>query len=80
MVQREPTSIGESRKLQEKYKGPYVVTKRLPNDTYRIEDIPGHQRTQRFYTSTAPVDKLKRLNTFDVDSEESSEETSSEGT
>lgn len=80
VVQREPTSIGESRKLQEKYKGPYVVTKRLPNDTYRIEDIPGHQRTQRYYTSTAPVDKLKRLNTFDVDSEESSEETSSEGT
>ncbi|XP_040065335.1 uncharacterized protein LOC120836214 [Ixodes scapularis] len=45
---------------------------RLSNDTYRIEDIPGHKRTQRFYASTAPVDKLQRVNTFDVDIEDTS--------
>ncbi|XP_040076157.1 protein AIR2-like [Ixodes scapularis] len=42
---------------------------RLSNDAYRIEDILGHKRIQRFYTSTAPVDKLKRLNIFYVDIE-----------
>lgn len=32
LVEREPTACGESRKLKEKYRGPYVIMEKLPND------------------------------------------------
>ncbi|KAG0427805.1 hypothetical protein HPB47_025167 [Ixodes persulcatus] len=63
------TNLPRKRTRNRTYSGKSI---RRSNDTYRLEDIPGHQRTQHFYTSTAPVDKLKRLNTFDVDVEETS--------
>nr|CAI5819738.1 unnamed protein product [Callosobruchus analis] len=61
MIRREASSTGESRKLMEKYKGPYIVTEKLPFDRYRIEDMPEMQRTQKFYKSVVAVDCMKRF-------------------
>nr|CAI5847641.1 unnamed protein product [Callosobruchus analis] len=61
MIRREASSTGESRKLMEKYKGPYIVTEKLPFDRYRIEDMPETQRTQKFYKSVVAVDCMKRF-------------------
>lgn len=69
VVERESLPTGHARKLLKKFQGPYVVTEKLPNDTYRVEDIPGRSLTQRFYTSTAPIDKMKRYYAFDLDNE-----------
>lgn len=52
-------STGESRKLQPKYKGPYVVKKALRFDRYVIEDVDGAQYTRRRYSTIAASDKMK---------------------
>lgn len=41
-----------------------MVTQKLPNGTYIIEDISGQQRMQKFDSSSTPVDKLKRYLLF----------------
>ncbi|GJQ82412.1 hypothetical protein Trydic_g11827 [Trypoxylus dichotomus] len=56
---KEAPATGESRKLREKYKGPYVVVEKLPHDRYRIEDMPEIQRNQRFYREVVAVDAIK---------------------
>ena len=60
VIEREAAATGDSRKLQPRFRGPYVVTKKLQCDRYRVEDVPEIQRTQRRYVNTVPVDKLKR--------------------
>jgi len=47
VVENEPAATGESRKLEPRYLGPYIVVKVLGNDRYVIEDIPGIQITGR---------------------------------
>ncbi|XP_037728100.1 uncharacterized protein LOC119559042 isoform X4 [Drosophila subpulchrella] len=47
VVENEPAATGESRKLEPRYLGPYIVVKVLGNDRYVIEDIPGIQITSR---------------------------------
>ncbi|XP_044265801.1 uncharacterized protein LOC123012082 [Tribolium madens] len=54
-----PSNDDKSKKLLPKYSGPYVITKVLPHDRYVIEDLPGAQRAQKFYSGVCPVDKLK---------------------
>ena len=56
---RKGTNDGLSRKLLPAYEGPYKITKVLPNDRYVVEDIPGAQRTQKFYTGVQSVSNLK---------------------
>ncbi|KAK9695112.1 hypothetical protein QE152_g33075 [Popillia japonica] len=75
LVRREAPSTGESRKLQEKYKGPYVIVEKLPHDRYRIEDMPETQRNQKFYRGVVAVDALKP---FSVHNPDESDETSDE--
>lgn len=67
MVERVPAATGQSLKLAEKYKGPYVITEVLPHDRYRVEDLPGLQNTQRFYSNTVPIDKIKRWELFEAE-------------
>ena len=50
---RKGTNDGLSRKL---------LSKVLPNDRYVVEDIPGAQRTQKFYTGVQSVSNLKHSN------------------
>ncbi|XP_037942349.1 uncharacterized protein K02A2.6-like [Teleopsis dalmanni] len=59
LAEREPTSTGTSRKLECRYKGPFVVTEVLDNDRYVIEDLPGSYRKQRHYKSIYASDLLK---------------------
>lgn len=51
--------IGKNRKLSEKYKGPYIITKKLPHDRYVITDIEPHQITQKPYNSVVESRRLR---------------------
>lgn len=50
--------VGESSKLLPHYKGPYVITEVLPNDRYRVSDIPGLQRTQTLNGTKLPNEDI----------------------
>lgn len=52
-------STGESRKLEVKHKGPYVVKKVLRYDRYVVEDIDDAQRNQRKFSTIASSDSMK---------------------
>ena len=53
-----PTATGESTKLQLKWRGPLVVYKLLPSDTYGVTDLQMDACGRR-YASTAHVSQLK---------------------
>lgn len=56
-------NTGISKKLEPRYKGPYVVTKVLDNDRYLVEDMPGAKRARVAYKGICPSDKLKAYKT-----------------
>lgn len=74
MVRREAPATGQSRKLCPKYKGPYVIIEKLPYDRYRISDIPGMQRSQKFYKGIASIDSLKKYYAHNEEEDLTSEE------
>lgn len=55
---------GKSKKLVQKYRGPFKVTSVLPNDRYEVTSIPGF--TKRRYQSIYPADQLKKWITFNT--------------
>ncbi|KAK9731962.1 hypothetical protein QE152_g13154 [Popillia japonica] len=59
VIRKDPVATGQSKKLMPKYAGPYIITQVLPNDRYRVADLPETQRTQRFYEGIMPVDAMK---------------------
>lgn len=63
-------SSGSSRKLEAKYKGPYVVVAKLPHDRYQIADIPFAQRNQKPYSSVWAADRMKSWIEFDEELDE----------
>ncbi|CAD7078596.1 unnamed protein product [Hermetia illucens] len=52
-------STGFSRKLEPRYRGPYVISKVLRFDRYVVEDIEGLQRRQRRFNSVFRAEHLK---------------------
>lgn len=59
LIENIAPATGESRKLEPRYRGPYVVQKVLDKDRYLVGDIDGAQRTQKPFLSVFTTDKLK---------------------
>ena len=49
---------GGSRKLEPKFKGPWIITEILGNDRYRIGTIPGTEGKQ--YSTVYSADRIKK--------------------
>lgn len=64
MVDTEPPSTGESRKLASKAKGPFKVTAVLPNDRYEVQDLRDMSKSKG-QKSVRAVDSLKKWVMFD---------------
>jgi transposase InsO family protein len=72
-----PTNDGRSRKLLQKYSGPYLIKKVLDWDRFVISDLQGTTRSQRPYDGVVSLDKLKPYNMVpesDVDTSSESDE------
>lgn len=59
VIKNTDTSAGANKTLIQRYRGPYVVHKCLPNDRYVIRDIEGCQITQLPYDGVLEANKLK---------------------
>ena len=46
VIRNVDNSVNTNKKLIAKFRGPYVIHKRLPNDRYVVRDIEGFQQTQ----------------------------------
>jgi len=68
VLSRTPVHTGESTKLQEKYKGPLVVTEVLPGDAQLGEGA------RRHFTTTAHVSQLKSWKIAPEEGDESEED------
>ena len=78
LAENEPTSTGFSKKLEPRYKGPFIVTKVLDKDRYVIENLPQSNRTQRHYSSVFASDKLKEWCQLPPDDDDDIEDDESE--
>lgn len=68
VMRRAPVSTGESTKLQERYRGPLVVTEVLPGDVYRVAQLKGEGKSR--FATTAHISQLKSWCIQDEDEEE----------
>lgn len=60
LVERDLTAMGHSRKLEPRFKGPYVVKKVLGNERYELEEIHERQGRGRVRTTVYAADRIKR--------------------
>lgn len=76
LVENVAPATGESRKLEPKYRGPYVVKRVLDCDRYVVADLPDIQRTQRPFESVFASEKMKPWCTLgpEVDDDDEQEE------
>jgi transposase InsO family protein len=70
LVQRPAVTTGEPTKLQPNFKGPLMVYKALPSDTYVVGDLPTSNKNLR---TTAHVSQMRRYLYEDEIEEEDSE-------
>lgn len=56
-------SVGHSRKLCEKFKGPFVILEKLSHDRYRVKELPGSNRLRinTRYEGIVGVENLKQF-------------------
>lgn len=59
LVERDPQATGQSRKLEPRFKGPYIIQKVLGNDRYLLTDVPGVQLTQRRVSTVFAAERMK---------------------
>lgn len=50
---------GKSRKLEPRFKGPFLVTQVLDNDRYVVEELPGSRRSRKAYIGIYPSERMK---------------------
>ena len=60
LVERDLTAMGHSRKLESRFKGPFMVKKILENDRYELQEVPGTRAARRMSTTVYSVDRIKR--------------------
>lgn len=60
LIENVAAATGESRKLEPKYRGPYIIKKVLDMDRFLVGDIENAPRTQKPFLSVFTSDKLKR--------------------
>jgi hypothetical protein len=65
-------ATGESRKLERRNRGPYLVSKVIGNDRYLMDDVPGSQQTQKPFNLIYASDQMKPW--CDLDEDDDSEE------
>ncbi|XP_049293822.1 uncharacterized protein LOC125769252 [Anopheles funestus] len=51
---------GVNKKLNCRFRGPYIIHKTLPHDRYVVRDVEGCQHTQMAYDGVLEVDKLRK--------------------
>lgn len=59
LVRMQLSSTGESRKLQTKYKGPYIIVKVLDKERYIVEDIEEERQGGKPYKNILASNRLK---------------------
>ncbi|KAJ8961132.1 hypothetical protein NQ318_008812 [Aromia moschata] len=69
-----PSNDGKSRKLLQKYSGPYEIVKILDKDRLVVKDLPGTTRSRRPFEGIVSTDKVKPY----IDDMNDSEETGSD--
>nr|AKD28027.1 pol polyprotein [Glypta fumiferanae] len=72
-----PIATGESTKLQPKYRGPLVVTRKIAGDTYHVCDLDDSEKGRR-YASTAHASQLKLWKPVSDESDYDSDSTNSD--
>lgn len=68
-----PTTTGESTKLHAKYRGPLVIVRKFPSDTYHVTDL-NPDAGGRCYATTAHASQLKIWKPARDESEDESED------
>lgn len=61
MIRNVDTTIGTNKKFIPKFRGPYLVHKKLPNDRYVIRDIENCQVTQIPYDGIIEASRIRRF-------------------
>lgn len=79
VIENIPAATGEPRKLEPRYRGPYVVSKVLDNDRYLISDLEDIQRNQRPFQSVFTSEKMKPWCALSPDIDELDEEENRDG-
>lgn len=73
VVRTSKVASGESTKLQARYKGPLVITKVFPSDTYRVQSLAAKGDSK--HATTAHVSQIKIWRGLNSDEESSDDET-----
>ena len=79
-IRHTSTTPGHNKKLDQKYRGPYVIEKVLSHDRYLVRDVDGCQITQMPYNGILEANKLKKWSSDSADlvEDEGPEETLSD--
>ena len=66
MLRNFDSTVSASKKLMPKFKGPYIVSKKLRNDRYVISDVEGYQNTQKPYQGVWEPKNLRPWNSAEL--------------
>ena len=59
LMERAPVQTGESRKMQERFRGPLEVIAKYDNDRYRVREVAQRRTRRALYEATVAADRLK---------------------
>lgn len=59
LVENDVHSTGQSKKLEPRYKGPFIIQKSVGNDRYLITDVPGVRLSQKRTSTIFAAERMK---------------------